>query len=223
MARSAKTAESSVKLMFLFEAQGQLPSEVNLSDCSLDYLEEKKASDLITGIYGAKSKQIALESASKWNTRHSMTPKQLAKGIKQPGRMLIIDAQYAVNSLESQRQRVSEETLAKDGWLNMDRLTPAFREDLREQWLRWIARSQGKERAMKLREDEVDLLQIAEDYPQFIPTLFKSHENLIGVQHPVRPRFDREVALWAATVRMTPARFMDVRARFFDEMKVKVA
>jgi len=216
----ATTSKTSLNLLFLYEARGEQPTEVTLSDCSISFFDEKRVSELVTGVYGTKSKQSLLESVSKWNVQHGLTPDQRAKGVKQPARMLILDAQYAVDSLEAQRQRASADSVATSGWLNLDRLTPTMRDELHEQWLMFIRRSAGAPRAKA--QAQTPLLKLVEEYPQFVPNLFKTNDKLLGVLHPIRPKFDPSVSLWAATVRLLPKRFVDVRARYYD-VKVKVS
>jgi hypothetical protein len=207
------TAKSSINLLFLYEARSAIPPEVNLSECSVEFFGEKRTPDLVTGVFGTKSKQVVLESLAKWNVEHQATSEQRSQGAK-PAKLLMIDAQFVVDSLEAQRQRVTAESVAASGWLNMDRLTPGMRDELKPQWLSWIARSQGAARAKALEDENV--LHLAAEYPQFVPNLFKSYDKLLGVLHPVRPKVDPHVTLWVATVRLLPKRFQEVKARHFD-------
>jgi len=205
--------KSSVNLLFIFEARGSIPEAVDLSDCSIEFFDEKRVPDLVTGVFGTKSKQVALESLSKWNAQHTATLDQRAQGTK-AAKLLMIDAQYGVDSLEAQRQRVSAESVAASGWLNMDRVTPSMRDELKPLWLTSISRSQGAARAKALKDES--LINLVAEFPQFVPNLFKTHDKLLGVLHPVRPKVDPHVTLWVATVRLIPKRFLNVSARHID-------
>lgn len=205
--------KSSVNLLFLYEARGEMPTEVDLSECSIQYFDEKRNPELITGVYGTKSKQLALESMAKWNANHLLTPEQRAKGNK-PSRLLMVDAHYSMASLEAQRQRASADVVESTGWLNLERVTPEMREELKQVWLTAIARSQGAAKARALEDEQ--LLKLVTDYPQYVSNLFRDNKKLVGVNHPIRPRFDPHVTLWVATVRLIPKRFLEVSTRYFD-------
>lgn len=208
---------SLVKLLFLHEVSGTVPKSVKLSDCSLEFDGQKRTRGLITGVYGTSSKQIALEGLARWNSRNAMSAEDQAAGAV-PSKLVMVDAEYKVTDLEVIRQRVSSETLAQSGWLNMERLVPDLRETIKGMWLDWLSKEEGPTAAKRVRDES--LLKLVQTYPQFVPNLFG--KGLNGVVHPVKPRFAPDVTLWGATVRMEPKYFASAASRW-AQIQVKIA
>ena len=202
---------SIINLLFLYEVHGEMPAQVNLTRCSVEFFGEKRSSELITGIYGTKSKQIALENLARWNAQHAATPEQRAKGAK-PAKLIMIDAQYTIDSGQANRKRGSAKFVSDSGWMNLERVSTQMRDEIKALWLKWIARSHGPGRADALTDET--MLRLLSDYPEFVPKLFKEYDGLVGVLHPVRPKFGPQVVLWVATVLMEPDRFSEVEARY---------
>ena len=134
-----------ISLTFVAIVEG-MPSHIKLKDHSLEFPEsEHLRGTLLTGVYGAYSKQVALVMAADWN-------KQNENKRSNRTRALLVDARYRIdNFMDSTRQLATREILEKTGWLHMDRLSAELREEIKEEWLSWIAEDFDAERHLRLR------------------------------------------------------------------------
>lgn len=210
---------SLIKLLFIYQANGPLPEQVDLANCSIPYKGEDPKRELITGVYGTISKQRALEAVARWNVEHQ-TAENTQGRRKMPAKLLMIDAVYAAAHIEDARQMMTADMLEQSTWLNLERLATTLREEMKVNWLRWIAKDYGERAAAAVASD--DLINIALEYPHYVSKLFKQHEALMGVVHPIRPLIDTKTVLMAATVRFQPERFAEAQTRFLGSITVNI-
>lgn len=201
--------------MSLLVMTRDMPESVKLKDSSLDY--EGRVTDsssrLITGAYGSHSKQMALVAASEWNQKH--------QGAKSgPNRILIMDMNYRVDNFKLTREQGRPDLIAQTGWMHMDRLQVEYRDEIKHDWLRWISKDKGVQTAISL--EDVQLVDIAFRYPQYVTKMMKDHSEIVVVVHPVRLTIAPETKLWAATVRYDRERIDTPLIRFMPDIQVVV-
>jgi hypothetical protein len=205
-----------VSLTFLVESR-DMPERVKLKEHSVAFAKSEElvgGGSLISGVYGAHSKQMALVLAAAW-TRDN---RQRSTG---PNQILQLDVGYRVNNFIETRSTTTHETLESTGWLHMDRLSAELREDLKDEWLGWIRADLGNARAN--RHVDTPFAEIAMEFPLYVgKMLAKRSPRLLAVVHPVRPTIDPTAVLWVATVRYDKERFVDPVIRFLPNIKVEV-
>lgn len=196
-----------ISLSFVAIVEG-LPNHITLKDHSLEFVEsEHLKGSLVTGVYGAHSKQVALVMASDWN-KHNEAKRSHRT------RALLVDTRYRIdNFMESTRQLTTRETLEKTGWLHMDRLSAELREELRHEWLQWIA--QDFKEAHLEQVSELSFAELAMKHPRYIAKMMaKRSPRLTAIVHPVNPSMKPDEKVWAATVRYEKDRFVEPVVRF---------
>ncbi|MFC5500104.1 hypothetical protein ACFPOE_21350 [Caenimonas terrae] len=201
--------------MSLLVMTRDMPDSVKLKDSSLDYegREQDTSGRLITGAYGSTSRQLALVAASAWTHKH--------QGAKAgPNRMLVLDMNYRVDNFKLTREQGRPDLIAMTGWMHMDRLQVDYRDEIKHDWLRWIAKDKGKQTAIVL--EDVKLADIALRYPQYVAKMMKDHSEIMVVVHPVRLTVKPDEVLWAATVRYEPERMDTPHIRFMPDIQVIV-
>lgn len=198
-----------VSLAFLVHCK-DIPEEVALREQGLSYVGgEKSSDDLITGVYGSHSKQMALVCAATWSRERAGK-----------SRILMLDANYKVDHYDLTRSQVRPDTLEKTGWLHLDRVAASFRDFIKSEWLKWLEPQLAPGVLAKL--DDLSLADIAQRYPKYVNQIMKDHPEIKGVVHPVHPTIDPSVALWVATVRYEADRFEQPTVRFLPQVKVIV-
>jgi hypothetical protein len=200
-----------VSLAFLVYAK-DIPGKVNLREHSLQFLgSEKMSSDgLITGVYGAHSKQMALVCSANWSRERAASSGR--------NRILMLDANYRVDNYDLTRTQVRPDTLQKTGWLHLDRVATSFREEIKAQWLAWVHADSAPGVAARLAD--MSLADIAQQYPHYVLKMLQERPDIRGIVHPVNPVIDPSVALWAATVRYEADRFENASVRFLPHIQV---
>lgn len=205
-----------VSLSFLVLSRG-MPEEVKLKECSLEFSGNdamNSTSGLITGVYGAQSKQLALAAASNWTKSH--------EGSKSKGanRVLMLDVGYRVENFVKTRDQIREDVMRETGWLHMDRLAASYRDEIKEMWIEWIHKDIGALKAADLESQS--LTDIALQYPRYVARMMKKDPDIKVVIHPVVPMIDPTSVLRAATVRYTKDRFVDPNIRFLQDVAIVV-
>lgn len=200
-----------VSLAFLVYAK-DIPEKVRLKEHSLQFVgsDDNSASGLITGVYGAHSKQMALVCAANWSRERASSAGM--------NRILMLDANYKVDHYDLTRTQVRPDTLEKTGWLHLDRVATSFREEIKEQWLDWIQADTAP--GVMARVRDMSLADIAQQYPRYVAHMLKERPDIRGIVHPVNPVIDPSVALWAATVRYAADRFEGAAVRFLPQVEV---
>lgn len=192
-----------------------IPQRLNLREHSVAFPQAEEMAGhtgLISGVYGAHSKQMALVLSSKWHAEHRDAPSG-------PNLVLQVDTGYRIDNFTETKTLITEESLAATGWLHLDRLSAEVREGLKEEWLGWIYKDFGGPRAARLAD--TPLSEIAMQYPIYVGKLMaKRTTRLTAVVHPVHPAIDPTAVLWVATVRYEPERFEDTVVRFLPACKV---
>lgn len=218
-AKIKEQTKSSTTLLLFYIAQvagkpagAEIPAEVKLTDCSIEYINQRKTPGLLVGIFGTTSKQDALQAHAVFNDSEM----QRRGGPRE--HILRVDLKYNIESLEATRQRVTAESRAESGWLDLERVSPDMREQLRQRWLKWIAASEGAQKAA--RHQGSTLLELAFDFPQVVPILFKEDPSLLVVLHRVRLAFDPKCEVTVGTVRLEPARLEKITSSY-GGMRVK--
>lgn len=200
-----------VSLAFLVYAK-DIPEKVRLKEHSLQFVgsDDNSANGLITGVYGAHSKQMALVCAANWSRERASSAGM--------NRILMLDANYRVDHYDLTRTQVRPDTLEKTGWLHLDRVATSFREEIKEQWLDWIQADTAP--GVMARVRDMSLADIAQQYPRYVTHMLKERPEIRGIVHPVNPVIDPSVALWAATVRYEADRFEGAAVRFLPHVEV---
>lgn len=199
-----------VSLAFLVYAKG-VPEKVELKDHSLQFVDSGSfSSGLITGVYGSHSKQMALVCAANWSRQRS--------GSSGLNRILMLDANYRVDNYDLTRTQVRADTLEKTGWLHLDRVAASFRDEIKEQWLAWIASSSAP--GVAARMSDMSLIDIAQKMPRCVARMLDENPDIRGIVHPVSPTIDPSVVLWVATVRYESDRFEGATVRFLPQVEV---
>lgn len=196
-----------ISLTFVAIVEG-MPAHIKLKDHSLEFPEsEHLRGTLLTGVYGAHSKQVALVMSADWN-------KQNENKRSNKSRALLVDARYRIdNFMDSTRQLATRESLDKTGWLHMDRLSAELRDELKEEWLAWIA--DEFDARHHARMSELSFAELAMTHPRYIERMMaKRAPRLTAIIHPVRPSMAPKDTVWAATVRYEKERFVEPVVRF---------
>jgi hypothetical protein len=184
------------------------PKHIKLKEHSLEFPEsEHLQGSVITGVYGTSSKQVALVMASAWNKHH-----ETKRG--STSRALLIDSRYRIdNFMDNTRPLATREQLDMTGWLHMDRLTAGLREEIKEEWLEWIA--EDFEERHRARMADLGLVEIALAHPRYIQRMMaKRAPRLTAIIHPIHPSLAPKETVWAATVRYEKERFHETAVRF---------
>jgi hypothetical protein len=205
-----------ISLSFVAVTEG-LPARITLKEQSLAFADADHLAgqNLVSGVYGAHSKQMALVMASEW--------KKANQGKKKgPNQANLIDVLYRVDKFMESRGLTTRDDLDSTGWLHLDRLSADLREEIRAEWLKWM-RADLKPSQMNSLED-TSLGELALQYPRYVGKMMaKRNPRLSAVVHPVYPDLNPSIVLWVATVRYEKERFVDPVVRFMkDFMKVDV-
>jgi hypothetical protein len=187
-----------------------IPSQVVLKEHSLGYVGRVASPGLVTGVYGAHSKQMALVLGAKWTKERASST-----GLN---RILMLDVNYRVDNYALTREQTRRDTLESTGWLHLDRVASGFRDEIKSAWIGWIKKETSAGVALPLEDQS--LSDLALQYPRFIPKMFKVDPNIRGIVHPVNPDIDPSVVLWAATVRYEKERFNGPVMRYLPQSKV---
>lgn len=202
-------------LSFLACTNG-IPVSIELNQHSLGFTGEEKSmlekAEFVTGVYGSHSQQVALVIAAKWAREREMEI-----GLN---RVLMIDSNYKVDNYSLTRMQTRNDICEQTGWLNMNRLATAFREEIKEKWLDWIDCDSAFGVAERL--ENKSLLDIAVQYPKYVLKMMRENPFLKGVIHPVNPTLDPSVCIFAATVRLEKDRFHGAHARYMPAIEVVV-
>lgn len=202
-----------VSLSFLVYTR-DIPSRVVLRDHSLQFEGcESDPGDLITGVYGTPSKQMALVCAATWS-------RERGSSSSGSNRILMLDTNYRVDNYDLTRAQAREEIVEKTGWLHLDRIASSYREEIKAQWLGWLAADAPH--GVVARVQDLSLADIAQRYPQYVRKMMLQDPGLRGIVHPVNPQIDPTVVLWAATVRYESDRFEGPVVRFLPQVDVVV-
>ena len=196
-----------ISLTFVAIVEG-LPNRITLKEHSLEFVEsELLKGSLVTGVYGAHSKQVALVMAADWNKQNEAKRSHRT-------RALLVDARYRIdNFMESTRQLTTRESLEKTGWLHLDRLSAELREELKAEWLDWIATDFSEKHHAQMAE--LSFAELAMKHPRYIAKMMaKRSPRLTAIVHPVNPSMKPDEKVWAATVRYEKDRFVAPVVRF---------
>lgn len=196
-----------ISLTFIAVVEG-MPSHIKLRDHSLEFPEgEHFHGALVTGVYGAHSKQVALVLAADWNKQNE------TKRTNQT-RALLVDARYRIDHFQdTTRPLATMESVEKTGWLHMDRLSAELREELKAEWLEWIAADLGDKEYARMADKS--FAEIAMIHPRYVAKMMaKRSPRLTAVVHPVHPSMGPNERVWAATVRYEKDRFVEPVVRF---------
>ena len=205
-----------VSLSFLVLSR-DIPAAVELTEHSLEYVgaDTSPASRrFMVGVYGSHSKQVALTVAAKWTQQHQGTQK------KGPNRVLMLDTNYRVDNYQLTRDQIRRDTLAQTGWMHLERLSAALRDEIKDEWLSWIRKDVGAAKADSM-EDE-SLLDIAYHYPRYVVKMMQRDPSIVATIHPVQLALDPTVKLMVATVRYEPDRFVGAHLRFLADIPITV-
>jgi hypothetical protein len=199
-----------IKLTFLALSR-DFPERVKLKEHSLEYSEAAAIGNLVSAVYGANSKQMALVVAAQWTA----TNRDRRTG---PNQVLYVDASYRADLLIDSADQMKA---GVSGWLHLDRMSAELRDNLKQLWLSWIQVDHGAARASRLTDSS--LSDIALEYPGYIRKMMALRSpRLTAVVHPVRPRLDPGAVLWVATVRYDKDRFVNPLVRFLPQIAVEV-
>lgn len=208
-----------VSLTFLVYTRG-LPTSVALREHSLQFTDDEfkpvaQTPGLINGVFGLFSKQQALVAASKWGRDHENSRSG-------SDRVLLLDVNYKIENYHLTREQIRPEILEKTGWLHFERLASTYREEIREQWLKWIARDFNDAYVTALRGQEIALTDLARRHPKYVARMMTEDQTIRAVVHPVRPLISPDSIILTATVRDDPKYFAEAHVRFLPLISVVV-
>jgi hypothetical protein len=199
-----------IKLTFLVLAR-DFPERLILKDHSLEYADAVTTGNLVTGVYGAHSKQMALVVASQWTAAN----RDRKTG---PNQVLYVDTSYRADLLLDSPNQMQA---GVSGWVHFDRMSADLRDNLKHLWLSWVQADHGTARAARMADSS--LSDIALEYPAYVRKMMALRSpRLTAVIHPVRPRLAPSTTLWAATVRYDKDRFVKPIVRFLPQVAVEV-
>jgi hypothetical protein len=203
-----------VGISMLVYSQG-IPERVVLKEHSLKYegMPSFKPGQFITGVYGAQSTQTAVVTASRW-------AQDLIERTGKAHRVLMLDINYKVDNFSMIREQTRREHMEATGWLHLDRLASAFREEVKEQCVAWLHKNAA--RGVAARAAELTLQEIVLKYPKLVAMLFEEEKSVKAIVHPVRPVLDTSITLWAATIRYEPSRIHNPVLRYLPGVKIDV-
>jgi hypothetical protein len=155
---------------------------------------------------------MALLMASKWTKANA--------GNTGLNKVLMVDTNYQVDNYTLTRELARRDTIVNTGWLNMDRMSKALREEFKEIWLDWIDQESPFGVAQRLESES--FLDIAVKYPKYVRRMMDEDPSFKGIVHPVNPTLNPSACIWAASVRFEPDRFHGAEARFLSDVQVIV-
>lgn len=201
-------------MTFLALTRG-IPERLKLKEHSIAFRKsEEMPGTLVSGVYGAHSKQMALVLAAGWS-------KDNRENSKGPNHCLQLDVGYRIDNFADTRQIMTSDRLESTGWLHMDRIASDLREELKDEWLEWIRSDLGG----KKHQDVADkpFAEIAMTHPLYVAKMMaKRSPRLVAVVHPVNPTLDPSAVLWVATVRYDKNRFVGPVVRFLPHVNVEL-
>lgn len=199
-----------IKLTFLALAR-DFPERLILKEHSLEFADAPASRSLVSAVYGAHSKQMALVVASHWSAAN----RDRKSG---PNQVLYVDASYRADLLLDSRDQMKA---GVSGWVHFDRMSADLRDSFKQSWLSWIQADHGVARASRMAD--CPLSDIALGYPGYIGRMMALRSpRLTAVIHPVRPRLEPSAVLWVATMRYEKHRFVNPIVRFLPQITVGV-
>ena len=200
-------------LSFLIHTK-DIPKEITLNDHSLSFIGSQEslfdAENIITGVYGAYSKQVALVMASRWSSDRV--------GKEGLNRILMLDVNYKIDNYSLTREQTRKDILEQTGWLHMDRMATSLRKEVKAQWLDWIDQESPLGVAQGLENES--LKDIAVKYPKYVRRMMSENPSIRGIVHPVNPVLEPTSCIWAASVRYEAERFNGANVRFLRQVEV---
>ena len=200
-------------LSFLIHTK-DIPKEITLNDHSLSFIGSQEslfdAENIITGVYGAYSKQVALVMASRWSSDRV--------GKEGLNRILMLDVNYKIDNYSLTREQTRKDILEQTGWLHMDRMATSLRKEVKAQWLDWIDQESPIGVAQRLEDESLN--DIAVKYPKYVRRMMAENPSIRGIVHPVNPVLEPTACIWAASVRYEAERFHGANVRFLRQVEV---
>lgn len=196
----------------VFPLLDAMPTEggIKLSEHQFLYRNMPKNKGLITGVYGAVSRNDALFIADEYATKHNKV-------------RLSADIWYHIEDINLTRNQIDQKIMEKTGFAHLSGLSTAMRTEIHESWLKWISKDVMPAQMPTIRD--MDFERLVATYPQYIEKLFEQHPDLLMLVHPVHSILDEDGSkplINVATVRIKEERIMHFAVRYFENMKVSI-
>lgn len=196
-----------------------MPSHVKLADHLFPYVGVQEDSRFIWGVYGTTSINAAIFSASTYAAE--LTAKSPGE---QEIQSLQITTWFRIDDFRSIPTQLSAADVARHGYLHLGRMTSAFRDAIRKQWVDWVRGSRANEAAnLGAALDTMHLDDLAVRFPQFVRVLLLEDPTLHAVVHPVYQTYQNvRTPMSVLTARYDRDRLMASEARFAPMVEVEV-
>lgn len=186
-------------------------NRIKLSDHQFVYANMPKAPDLLTGVYGAVSRNDALFLADEYSRKHGKI-------------MYSADVWYRIDDINRTRNQIDSRIMSETGFAHLSGLSTAMRDQLREQWLMWISKDAMPAQMSLVRD--LPLTALASRYPQYIRNVFDTYPELLMLVHPVISVMDsgkeQPTLINVATVRIIPERIMHYAVRYSNDIQAVI-
>lgn len=186
----------------------RIEPELRLREHLLPYAGAHADAGLLWGVHGTTSINAAIFSAA-------------AEAARRRCQSLQITTWYRVDNFSAVTTPLTRESSRAAGYLHLGRLSAAFRDDIRETWLSWLAAQAADQHESQAHLGLEDLALL---HPEFVQRMLAQNPQLHMVVHPVRVPWVALDAppLWVASVRADPERIMASEVRYVPEVQVKL-
>lgn len=194
----------------MFPTLDKLPAngKIKVVDGQYTYKGMASSSKLLTGVYGAVSRNDALFIADAYASRHQQV-------------MLSMDLWYRIEDIGITRNQINESVVEKTGFIHVGGLSKSYREVIREMWVKWMRGKYDDDVLDEARE--MDFVRLVTAFPEFIPNLFRAIPHLMMFVHQVRSDQDEDDSgklIFVATVRNEPDRIMHMAVRYHSGIEM---
>ena len=196
--------------MFAFVSGDPAGGVINLRDHQFLYRGMPKNPNLLTGVYGAVSRNDALFLADEYARKHEKV-------------MYSADLWYRIDDISRTRNQIDRTIMDETGFAHLGGLSTAMRNELQGHWLKWISKDVMPAHLPMI--ENMDFESLVSNYPQYITKMFEMFPKLLMLVHPVYSIMDvdgSQQTINVATVRIIPDRIMHYAVRFTDTIKAEI-
>jgi hypothetical protein len=204
-----------VSIPVFFGAGAPVPRRLSIRKNSLPYFgqpNEEARKSFFWGLHGNNSRGGVLWELSRF------------------GRVIRADVEYSVK--EPPRSRPDHQVFAAGAadCMHLDRIAPAFADELHE---RWSADLFEKRRMTRAQLDKASLDDLTARYPEYVHSLFDEYPHVQAIVHMVHPTLPdatssrtipdpESLRCRVATCRANPKSILSAEIRFLPEVKIEL-
>ena len=184
-----------------------VPRKLSLRENLFPYVGAKGDDSLIWGVYGTTSINAAIFAAAS----HAVTRRCQS---------LQITSWYFIENFKSVTTQITRESSMTNGYLHLGRLNAAFRNEIRDIWLGWIARDMSKQ-SVGLENESLEDLAIR--FPMLVRRMLADVPEWKMIIHPVQQEYTTStVPIWIATAKVEKDRIKTSEVRFIPDIEIVI-